>query len=175
MIRKAMLQDIDQVEQSYTELLLHEKKYGAYTVWELGVYPTRETAEKSQETGSLYVLEQDGEICGSVIANQNQPEEYEGVNWKFPALPDQVLVIHLLCVRPSKAGKGVGKDLVQYIIEEGKRRNCKAVRLDTGSQNKPAVALYEKLGFELAGTGNMAIGGVIAHDGHLFFEKNISI
>lgn len=173
MIRKAGLQDIGQIEKSYTELLLYEQEHVAYTVWKLGVYPTRETAEKSVREGTLYVLEQDGEICASVIANRIQPEEYGSIAWKYQAEPDEVFVIHLLCVRPSKAGCGIGRKMVQFAMEEGKRQNCRTIRLDTGAQNKPAVALYQKLGFELAGTATMAIGGLIAHEGHLFFEKRI--
>lgn len=172
-IRKAALQDIDAVENGYTELLLHEQEHGAYTVWKLGVYPTRETAGKALEEGTLYVLEQDGEICGSMIADQNQPAEYSHIQWTYPAKPEEVIVIHLLCVRPSKAGRGVGRQLVQFAAEEGRRMGCRAVRLDTGRQNKPAVGLYTKLGFEIAGTRAMAIGGVIAHNDHLFLELGL--
>lgn len=173
MIRKATLQDVSQVEQTYTELLLHEQTHGAYTAWKLGVYPTRETAQKAVSKGTLFVLEQHGEIYASIIADHLQPAEYSKIDWKYQAELKEVLVIHLLCVRPSKAGCGSGKALVQFVIEEAKRKNCKAVRLDTGSQNKPAVGLYTKLGFELAGTSSMAIGGFIAHNNHLFFEFNI--
>lgn len=173
MIRKAAWPDIDLVEKSYIELLLYEKEHGAYTVWQLGVYPTRTTAEEGVREGSLYVMERDGEICASIILDRIQPKEYEHVNWNYPAQSDEVLVVHLLCVRPSKAGQGMGRAMVQFAIEEGKRLNCKAVRLDTGAQNKPAAALYQKLGFEIAATGNMAVGGLIAHEGHLFFEKKI--
>ena len=63
---------------------------------------------------------------------------------------------------------------MQFVVEYAKSMNCKSVRLDTGSQNKPAVALYTKLGFELAGTGTMAIGGMISHGNHLFYERKIS-
>lgn len=171
MIRKAVLQDINQVENGYTELLLHEQEHGAYTAWQLGVYPTRETAEKAVRDGSLYVMERDGEICASIIANRTQPTAYSKIKWKSRAQVDEVFVIHLLCVRPSKAGMGIGKDMVQFAIEEGKKRNCRIIRLDTGEQNKPAIALYTKLGFELAGTAEMAIGGRIAHKNHLFFER----
>lgn len=174
MIRKAEQRDLDAVEQSYVELLLHEKEHGAYTVWKLGVYPTRATAEKALASGSLYVLEQAGTLCGSIIIDQTQPGEYGQIGWTCRAEPDEVLVVHLLCVRPSKAGHGVGKALVEFAIETGKRRDFRAVRLDTGAQNTPAVALYQKLGFELAGSKAMDIGGVIAHKDHLFFEKRLN-
>ena len=174
MIRKAEWKDLDAVEQSYVELLLHEKEHGAYTVWELGVYPTRATAEQALDSGALYVLEQDGELYGSIIIDQVQPGEYSQIEWPCRAEPEEVLVVHLLCVRPSKAGRGAGRALVEYAAELGKRRRLRAVRLDTGAQNTPAVALYQKLGFELAGSKAMAIGGVIAHKDHLFFEKRLS-
>ena len=173
MIRKGTLQDIDQVEDSYTELLLHEQKYGAYTIWKLGVYPTRATVEKALAKDALYVLEQDGEICANIVANQVQPEEYGKIQWKYQALPEEVFVVHVLCVRPSKTRCGFGKDIMQFAIEEAKSRNCKAVRLDTGSQNKPAIALYTKLGFELAGAAAMDVGGLITHNDHLFYELRL--
>lgn len=173
MIRKAASEDIEQVENSYTEILLYEKEHGAYTVWQLGVYPTRSTAEKALSEASLYVMEQDGEVYASVIADNVQPEEYSQIDWKYQAEGDEVLVIHLLCVRPSKAGHGIGKDMVRFIIEQAKCMNCKTVRIDTGSQNKPAAALYTKLGFELAGTAAMSVGGLISHNNHLFFEIKI--
>jgi len=173
MIRKATLKDIDQVENGYTELLLYEQEHQAYTVWQLGVYPTRKVAEDAFQNNELYVMDEDGDIYASVIVNQVQPQEYQQIHWKYDVLPHQVLVIHLLCVRPSKAGKGIGKKMVNFVIEEGKRLGCQTVRLDTGSQNKPAIALYEKMGFELVGKTKMAIGGKIAHNDHLFFEKKI--
>ena len=172
-IRRAEPEDLDPVAEGYRELLLHEEEHGAYTAWKLGVYPTRETAAKAQERGTLYVLEQGGEICASVVADHVQAEEYSQVDWKYPAEPDQILVLHLLCVGPSKAGRGIGRKMVQFVLDEAKRTGCLAVRLDTGAQNLPAAGLYRKMGFELAGTGSMAIGGEIAHEGHLFFERKV--
>lgn len=173
MIRKAVLQDIDQIENSYTELLLYEKDHVAYTVWKLGVYPTQQTALQALQEDTLYVMEENGEICASIIVNNIQPDEYKKINWKYQVKNHEVLVIHLLCVRPSCAGRGIGKAMVQFVINKAKQENYQAVRLDTGLQNKPAIALYTKLGFELAGTTSMSIGGIIAHDHHLFFEIKI--
>lgn len=108
-----------------------------------------------------------------MILNQTVPEEYKNIQWKCQALPSEILVLHLLCVRPSKAGQGIGKEMVSYAVEECKHRKCNLLRLDTGKQNIPAVSLYKKLVFELAGTASMNIGGKIAHSDHLFFEKII--
>ena len=119
------------------------------------------------------MAEKAGEILASVIVNQVQPEEYETVPWKYPAKPEEVLVIHLLCVHPSKSGQGLGKRIVQFVLDEAKRTGCLAVRLDTGAQNRLAAGLYTRMGFQLAANGSMAIGGEIAHEGHLFFEREV--
>ncbi|MCD8355534.1 MAG: GNAT family N-acetyltransferase [Clostridia bacterium] len=173
MVRKAVLADLDGIEKNYVELLTHEKEHGAFTVWQLGVYPTRETAEKSLSNGSLYVIERENEICASMILNQVQPKEYNIIKWKCDANAEEVMVVHLLCVPPLQGGCGFGTEMIHFAIEKGKQLNCKAIRLDTGLQNKPAIALYTKLGFELAGTANMFIGGTIEHKNHLFFELKI--
>lgn len=170
MIRKAIEADLDDVNDGYEELLYYEKEHGAYTVWQLGVYPTRSSAKKSLDEDGLYVLEENGQIAASITVNQKQPPEYGMVHWGCEAKPEEVMVIHLLCVRPSKAHQGMGRRMVEFIIEEARKRGCKAVRLDTGAQNIPAKSLYTKIGFKLAGTASMAIGGLIPHEGHLFFE-----
>ena len=172
-VRKANRQDIDAVDEAYTELLLHEREYGAYTVWQLGIYPTRETAERGFADDGLYVAVADGEICGSMIVNQCQPEEYKTVSWVVSARPEEVLVIHLLCVRPSKSGLGVGRALVRFAMALAETLGCRAVRLDTGAQNLPARSLYQSIGFDLVGVSAMKIGGLISHRDHLFFEWEV--
>lgn len=173
MVRKAFPRDIDGVEKIYTDILLREKIHGAFTVWKAGVYPTRETAEKALYDGDLYVLEQSGEICASMIMNQVQPEEYNKISWKYNMKPEEIAVIHLLCVQPSKSGRGFGTEMIRFAVDQGITLNCGTIRLDTGAQNKPALALYTKLGFEPAGVSNMAVGGVIEHHDHLFLELKI--
>ena len=173
MIRKAVLQDLDKVENGYNELFIYEKEHGAYTVWEQEIYPTKETIIKSLSDNSLYVMDVGGDIPASIIFNQKQPVEYTNINWKNQINEEEVVVIHLLCVKPSKAGMGIGMKMVQFALDNAKKMNAKVVRLDTGSQNKPAVALYTKLGFKLVGTSTMAIGGMIEHEGHLFFEYEL--
>ena len=113
MIRKATIADLDQVEQCFVERLTHEQAHTAYTSWKLGVYPTRATAEQALSDGQLYVMEQDGDLCAGMIASPNQPDKFLSIPWKYPAQPEEVFVLHLLCVRPTWARRGVGQALVQ--------------------------------------------------------------
>lgn len=172
MIRKATTRDIDEVEHSYTELLTYEKENGSHSNWKLGVYPTRSVAERSCEAQTLYVMEQDGQLCASMILNQIQSEEYYGITWQYPAKDHEVLVIHTLCIPPSKSGHGYGSAMVHFAIEEAHRRKCRALRLDTYAGNQPASALYKKLGFRYAGMVSVMLHGVIPEE-QIFFEIEI--
>lgn len=173
MIRRAVSSDLDSIEQAYREHFSHEKKYGAYTVFQEGVYPTLLDAVKALQNDALYVYEEDGVVMGSMILDGTQPDEYREIVWPSKEPDEKVKVIHLLLVRPCAAGKGIGCALVNHALEVAKQLACKVVRLDTGEQNIPAVSLYKRMGFQLAATAPMKVGGVISHNTHLFFEKRI--
>lgn len=173
MIRPAETYDLDSIEETYREHFAHERAHGAYTVFREGVYPTRQTAECALKNGALFVYEESGTVLGSVILDNVQPEEYRKVDWPGHASDERVRVVHLLMVRPGAAGRGVGSALIHFALEAAKEQDCTAVCLDTGSQNTPAVSLYQKMGFEIAAASSMKVGGAIAHEGHLFLEKRL--
>jgi len=171
MIRQATFNDLELIEDTYNEHFRHEIEHGAFTVFKKGVYPTKKDAEKAINSGTLYVYEVDDNIAGSIIVDKVQPIEYEDIKWEQACTNNEVMVIHLLMVRPSMTGKGIASSLVRYAMEMAKNNSCKALRLDTGSQNIPAVSLYKKLGFRVVSTASMKVGNTIAHKGHLFLEK----
>ncbi|MCQ4637579.1 GNAT family N-acetyltransferase [Anaerovorax odorimutans] len=173
MIRKATANDLTVVAKMYDDVVLYEKEHTKYTIWQTGVYPTIETAKTAYEAESLYVYEEEGEICASVYLDNHQPQEYDSVDWPSKAKENEYLVVVLLCVDPLKAGRGIGQAMMNFIFEEGKRRNLKAVRLDTAGHNLPAIALYQKLGFDIVARAPIALGGLIEDSGHLFLEKSL--
>lgn len=172
MIRLAELKDIDAVEESYRELLVFEKKNGTNSNWVLDLYPVRATAENALKEGTLYVAEERGIICGSAVLNQYQPEGYKEGNWKYLAEDDKVLVIHTLCIPPSKAGRGLGRTFVKFSEELAVKRGYEVIRLDTWAGNTIAASLYTKMGFERAGGASVMLAGVIPEE-QIFFEKKI--
>lgn len=171
MIRQAAVSDLEQIEAGYKAHFRQEKEHGAYTVFRENVYPTRADAEAALRHNSLYVYEEGGAILGSLILDRRQPEEYQAIRWPSGAAAERTAVLHLLMVHPAAAGRGVGSALVRWALAYAGQHGCAALRLDTGAQNLPAAALYRKLGFQLAGTSAMKVGGSIAHKEHLFFEK----
>jgi len=171
MIRKATFDDIELVEDTYNEHFKHEMEHEAFTIFKKGIYPTRKDAERAINAGGLYVYEENNIIAGSIIVDKEQPTEYTKIIWKQAFTCDEVMVIHLLMVRPSMTGKGIASSLVKYAMKLAENNSCKALRLDTGSQNIPAVTLYKKLGFQIVATDSMKVGNIIEHSGHLFLEK----
>lgn len=174
MIRQAVITDLNNIEKGYQEHFLYEKKHGAYTVFQEGVYPTRRDAKKALLNETLYVYEENGVVMGSIILDGLQPDEYRKIDWPSHAADEKVRVIHLLMVRPWAAGKGIGSALINFAVEMAKQDSCTVVRLDTGEQNIPAVSLYKKMGFQLVSKSSMKVGNTISHNEHLFFEKIIS-
>lgn len=171
MIRKSAFNDIEKIEDTYNEHFKHEMEHGAFTVFKKGIYPTRKDIENAVNSGTLYVYEKDNNIVGSIIVDKVQPPEYAEIVWEKNFKGNEVMVIHLLMVRPNMAGKGVATSLVQYAMELAKNNSCGVLRLDTGSQNIPALSLYKKLGFQIVATASMKVGATIEHSGHLFLEK----
>lgn len=172
MIRIATFDDIELIEDIYNEHFKYEIEHGAFTVFKKGVYPTRKVAEEAVKEGTLYVYEENN-IEGSIILDKVSPIEYTEIDWKQPFTNNEVMVIHLLIVRPSMAGKGIATSLVKYAMELARNNSCKVLRLDTGSQNIPAVSLYKKLGFQIVATASIKLGNAIEHSGHLFLEKEL--
>lgn len=174
MIRKAEKGDIAAVSASYQELFAYEEAHGNQTNWAPGLYPSESTAQTALEGGTLYVLEEDGVICGSMILNHIQPPEYRLIDWCYTAGDMEVLVLHTLCIPPSQKGKGYGRQFIEFAIRYAAQIGCKVVRLDTWAENHPAASLYEKMGFRLAGTAPMLLQGTIREQ-QIFFEREVEI
>lgn len=102
MIRRARAEDVDATARIYEALMDREEAGQGATNWKRDVYPTRETARRAQEAGWLYVKEDGaGGICASMILNHEQPPCYRDADWQVTAAPENVLVLHTLCVDPA--------------------------------------------------------------------------
>ncbi len=161
MIRQARETDIAAIADAYTELLTYEQQHGSNSNWQLGVYPTVAVPNEKVPAGEMYVLEDGGEICASMVLNHDQAEEYANVEWQYPGAGNEVLVIHTLCVPPSKSGHGYGRKMVEYAKAFAEKNGCTTIRIDTFAHNEPAQKLYVRNGFRIAGYGRILLQGLI--------------
>lgn len=164
MIRQAVIKDAAKIAETYDELLRYEKEKGGCSNWVLGVYPTVKVPESKIPLGTMYVLEEEGEICGSMILNKEQAEVYRQIKWKYPAENSDVLVVHTLCIPPGKSGRGYGRKMVEFAKEFAKEQGCRVMRIDTYAHNEPAKGLYTKCGFRLAGYAKCLHEGLIEEE-----------
>lgn len=164
MIRRAEEKDIENIARTYTELLQYEEANGSHSNWKLNVYPTIAVPRSKVPTGTMYVLEENGEICASMVLNQEQAPEYAAVPWQYAAESRQVLVIHTLCIPPQRSGHGYGRRMVEFAKEHARRNGCTVMRIDTYAHNEPARKFYQKNGFRIAGYGRILLQGLIEEE-----------
>lgn len=94
---------------------------------------------REQETGfrEVLVAEVEGEIVGTVSIRKT-------------ADPWSSMHLFALEVSPQRRGQGIGSTMVEYVIEEARRRGCGRVFLEVRVDNR-ARRLYHRLGFRRVG------------------------
>lgn len=70
--------------------------------------------------------------------------------------------IHKLCVRRDFSGMGLPQKMVEFAVEECKKRDVHCLRLDTGWTNKKLCNLYKSLGFKIVDKFLLDDGGAFA-------------
>ena len=150
-IRRAQEKDLAAVERIYDAIHTEEEAGRACIGWEREIYPTRRTAEDALVRDDLFVEETEGRIVGTAIINRVQVGVYAEVKWLYPALDEQVMVLHTLVIDPDEKGKGYGREFVAFYEEYASRSGCTCLRMDTNARNEGARRLYRHLGYREAG------------------------
>ena len=75
----------------------------------------------------------------------------------YSLLKDDIYKLHKIYVLPQQQGKGIGKLLIEYIIDAIKKSNAATLLLNVNRYNE-AKAMYERLGFKVIGEEDIDIG-----------------
>lgn len=172
MIRIATADDIWEIENIYNEILNYEEQTVSYTNWQKGLYPTVDYAKQAIDDNTMFIGEDEKGIYGCVVLNSIQPKEYDNISWVIKANPNEIMVIHTLCVRPSESGQGKAKIIMEFIEKYAKERGYKVIRLDTYEGNLPAGTLYPKIGYHYTGTTKVHFQNLI-WENLKCFEKSL--
>ncbi|WP_270232848.1 GNAT family N-acetyltransferase [Lactococcus garvieae] len=90
--------------------------------------------------GTRYLLaEEEGVLLGVLDYGPNKSE-----------FGSHVITFGVMTVKEAR-GKGVATQLIQHLIHEARAEKYEKITINVMSSNPTAVALYERLGFELEG------------------------
>ena len=156
-IEKGTHADLDGLAVLYDQLNDSLEAGTNYPGWIKGIYPVRETARQGIEEGSLFILKIDDNIAGSVILSHEPEIAYKQVKWKVDTDYENIIVIRTLVVHPSYMKKGVAVRLMKFAEEYARTNQMKSIRLDVSVHNIPAIALYEKLGYDYIGMVDLGL------------------
>lgn len=101
--------------------------------------------KKQMENGQHFLLAEEGQKYYGYAS-------YE-LNYKGSAKTK----LHKIYVHPSSQGKGVGKLLMDSVIDESLKNGIGILSLNVNRYNK-ALHFYKKIGFEVVGEENIDIG-----------------
>ncbi|WP_293870133.1 GNAT family N-acetyltransferase [Flavobacterium sp.] len=79
--------------------------------------------------------------------------------------------IHNIYILPNQQGKGIGKELIDFIANEAKQRHQKALILNVNKKNI-AIRFYERIGFDISFEEVIDIGNGYVMDDYVM-EKSI--
>ncbi len=137
-VRKAEANDLGAITEIYNEAVLHTE---ATFDCEAKTVEQRNTWFNEHDTRHpLLVAEQDGVVVG--WASLSKWSDRRGY-------ADTVEVS--LYVKREHHRKGIGRQLLKSLIEEGRKVGFHTVIGVIAESNKPSIALFESEGFELAG------------------------
>ncbi|WP_366520172.1 GNAT family N-acetyltransferase [uncultured Carboxylicivirga sp.] len=74
--------------------------------------------------------------------------------------------LEMLFVHPKERGNGIGKDLLEYAIDEQK-----VTKVDVNEDNEQAVGFYEKFGFKTCKRSELDLSGKPYPTLHMKLEK----
>ncbi len=99
--------------------------------------------QKQMEDGSIFIIVYDDKLPVGFAAYK----PIDHLAWKL----DKIYILS------SQQGKGTGKFIINYIVDEIRLKQALALQLNVNRQNK-AKDFYEKLGFTIIDTADFDIG-----------------
>ena len=96
--------------------------------------PSEKMVKSYLNKGICYIAEIDGETVGVVLIMETKDRTIEVMN---------------LAVKENYQNKGIGKQLLLYVIDEIKKGNTKQIEIGTGNPGAVQMLLYQKCGFRI--------------------------
>ena len=92
----------------------------------------------------VYVAEDDGRVIGCLQVTFIANLSFKG---------GRRALVEAVRVADSHQGQGLGKRLMEYVIDLARQRGCRLVQLTSNKDRADAVRFYEQLGFQPSHVG----------------------
>lgn len=147
-IRRATVDDMDDVMDFYTKMIDEMKGTDFDILWKHDEHPSHAFLRESVEQGYMHLgIADDGCIACALVVDHGQAPGYEKVAWQVKAPLDEIGIVHSVATRPAYHGRGFAKKLMKAAIESSREEGMKALRLDTFQDNVRSHGLYDAIGF----------------------------
>ena len=97
--------------------------------------------------GKIFIAEENDQITGFIQGVIIRHEKGDDFFYDLTHKPSKEGWVGLLFVRPEYRGRNIGQNLLSEIKKYFKSKNCTSMKLLVLSDNKHAIAVYEKNGF----------------------------
>lgn len=115
-------------------------------------YPSDVTIDFDLSRDALFVLKMDGRIKAAVSLEED--EDVDNLScWDATKAPEGELA--RIAVDPEEQSKGLGRIMLQFGIDELKRRGFKGIHMLVNKHNKKAIRCYSVFGFDVVGECSM--------------------
>ncbi len=104
-------------------------------------YPGLDLLLGDIETGSMFLMVDDGNVIGMIVLTAEQEPEYLDVDWSDK--DGKAVVIHRVAVHPSLQGTGIGGKLFDFAEVYALDNGFSSIRIDTFSGNPRMKRLIE--------------------------------
>lgn len=147
-IEKGTQSDIKELGCLYDTVCSHLERNINYPGWKKGIYPVEEDAAEAIKEGTLFAAKHNNTIIGTVILHHKPEDAYRTVNWHIDLDYTDIFLISTFAIHPDYQKQGLGRQMMDFIIDHCKKMNAKAIRLDVHEKNTPAISLYKSYGFQ---------------------------
>ncbi|MBQ5933183.1 MAG: GNAT family N-acetyltransferase [Lachnospiraceae bacterium] len=115
-------------------------------------YPSSESIDFDLKRDALFVLKTDGKIKAAISLEED--EDVDNLScWDKTLSPEGE--VGRVAVLPEAQNKGLGKIMMQYAMDELKRRGYKGIHILVNKHNIKAIRCYEVFGFNTVGECHM--------------------
>ncbi|MGB3533365.1 MAG: GNAT family N-acetyltransferase [Microcoleaceae cyanobacterium] len=133
LFKPASLSDIEILTELIREFYAHEKM----VFDRLAVFSTLQNIISNDFYGCIYLIDVNQETIGYFAVMFSFSLEYHGQN----AMLDE------LYIREQYRRQGIGKKVIQFVVDLCRTKGIKALHLEVDRQNTKAQSLYRQFGF----------------------------